>query len=561
MATTLTRDLVVLGAARAASVANGLRLALRRARLRVATALVVGVLFWAGLFYLFYCGFAFINTFADFKALVLGYLFGLFFVTLMVMLALSNAIISYLGLFRSRETAFLMSQPVSADSVFAYKFGESLVFSSWAFLLLGTPLLVAYGVTSDVPWYFYIAFVVFFPPFVVVPAAMGTLVSLLVAAYVPRTRLGWLLALVGVAAVVTVGVLILPLRGAGGVLPFSDAQLRLFFARLRFTQGHLLPSTWITEGILAAARADLPRATFYLLVLLSNALFASLVAYGVAGRLYARAWHRAQSGRRRRRRVSRRRLDAMVHRAFFCLSWPARLLIVKDLRTFRRDAAQWSQFVIFFGILAAYIGNLRTLAYHLKAERFRAMVSLLNLSVVAMVVATFACRFVFPLVSLEGRNFWLLGLAPIRRRSVLVGKFVFAAAGAAVVSLALVVTSDLLLRSPVQVVLLDLFGMLLMSLGIAGISVGLGARLPDLEEDNPSKIAAGFGGTLNLIVSLFYIAIIVVLMGVPARLVFAGQVSATAATAWRVLAALGVTALAVTIPLVLGIRHFRRMEF
>ena len=33
---------------------------------------------------------------------------------------------------------------------------------------------------------------------------------------------------------------------------------------------------------------------------------------------------------------------------------PLRLLLVKDLRLFRRDISQWSQFVIFFGLLGLY---------------------------------------------------------------------------------------------------------------------------------------------------------------------------------------------------------------
>ena len=60
-------------------------------------------------------------------------------------------------------------------------------------------------------------------------------------------------------------------------------------------------------------------------------------------------------------------------------------------------------------------------------------------------------------------------------------------------------------------------------LGLSGISVGLGARLPNLRESDPSKIAAGFGGTLNLLVSLVFIFAIVTALAVPCHLYFAGQ--------------------------------------
>ena len=60
-------------------------------------------------------------------------------------------------------------------------------------------------------------------------------------------------------------------------------------------------------------------------------------------------------------------------------------------------------------------------------------------------------------------------------------------------------------------------------MGLSGISVGLGARLPNLRETDPSKIAVGFGGTLNLLVSLVFIFAIVTALAVPCHLYFLGQ--------------------------------------
>ena len=37
------------------------------------------------------------------------------------------------------------------------------------------------------------------------------------------------------------------------------------------------------------------------------------------------------------------------------------------------------------------------------------MVSFLNLAVVGLLLSTFTTRFVFPMISLEGRRFWILG--------------------------------------------------------------------------------------------------------------------------------------------------------
>ena len=90
-----------------------------------------------------------------------------------------------------------------------------------------------------------------------------------------------------------------------------------------------------------------------------------------------------------------------------------RLLIVKDLRLFRRDPVQWSQFMIFFGLLALYFANIRRFSYDVNYTAWVNMISFLNLAVVGLILSTFTTRFIFPMISLEGRRFWILGMLPV----------------------------------------------------------------------------------------------------------------------------------------------------
>ena len=87
----------------------------------------------------------------------------------------------------------------------------------------------------------------------------------------------------------------------------------------------------------------------------------------------------------------------------------------------------------------------------------------------------------------------------------------------------LVVLSDLMLGMGPLMIALHVAMVAVLCLGLSGISVGLGARLPNLRESDPSKIAAGFGGTLNLLVSLVFIFAIVTALAVPCHLYFLGQ--------------------------------------
>src|SRR5205814_10732377 len=86
---------------------------------------------------------------------IVGIIFDLMFLTLGVMLVFSTGLILHGSLFAQAETAFLLSKPVRADRVFAYKFQGAVAFSSWAFLILGGPVLIAYGLVCTAPLSFY----------------------------------------------------------------------------------------------------------------------------------------------------------------------------------------------------------------------------------------------------------------------------------------------------------------------------------------------------------------------------------------------------------------------
>ena len=64
---------------------------------KIVVILLSAALLWGGLFMLFLSGFRFLSsdTLMDFRALVIGVMFAVFFLSLFVMLVFSNGIIAY----------------------------------------------------------------------------------------------------------------------------------------------------------------------------------------------------------------------------------------------------------------------------------------------------------------------------------------------------------------------------------------------------------------------------------------------------------------------------------
>src|SRR5207302_11465397 len=119
-----------------------------------------------------------------------------------------------------------------------------------------------------------------------------------------------------------------------------------------------------------------------------------------------------------------------------------------DFRTFRRDPAQWGQILIFLGLAALVFANLRSAYYQEVARPFQNGISLLNLTATGFLMCAYTGRFIYPMLSLEGRKFWILGLLPLEREKLLWGKFYFSAIGTLVMGEVMCNLSDLVLGMP-----------------------------------------------------------------------------------------------------------------
>ena len=140
----------------------------------------------------------------------------------------------------------------------------------------------------------------------------------------------------------------------------------------------------------------------------------------------------------------------------------------------------------------------------------------------------------------------------------------------------LILISDLALGVPLKIAGVHQWTCLLLCLGLSGIAVGLGARLPSLREESPSRIAAGFGGTLNLVASTLYVLVIVVLTAMPFHFYLAADASRAGSLPhvtqtllfWLRIWMIGgmgdglvISLTATILPLQIGFRAFRRLEF
>jgi ABC-2 type transport system permease protein len=564
---------------RAALAWHALKSMLASARLRLTLVVVLSAMFWGSLYGLFVEAFTFLDAL---HAEVVPLLFNAFYSSLMVMLVFSSAILLYAGLYCSPEAKLLLTLPVREETIYGHKFQEALWFSCWGFILLGSPMLAAYGTVRGSAWPYFVMILPFMVSFAIIPAAWGAICCLAMVAWMPRLRVHALsLALTaGCLAAIWLG---WSLMGRNPADPLSPAWLERTFARLAITEQKLLPSWWLSSGLIEAASvgrrdtdsaAALAESARFLALLVANALFFQLLAGWLARVAYRRGFSQLVSEHPARRRRPIRWFDRALASAGPAGGRPLRLLLVKDLRLFRRDVSQWSQFVIFFGLLGLYFLNLRSFHYN---AGYASMIGFLNLAVVGLILSTFTTRFVYPMISLEGRRFWILGLLPVHRDQIVWSKFLFSFVGGLVPCCGLVLLSDSMLGLPWPLIAQHELCCAVLCMGLSGIAVGLGARMPELRESSPAKISSGFGGTLSLVISSLFIMTVVIVAAIPAHAHLFQQARSAGGVAlasrglldWAagpggvatsLAIVIGLGGVATALPLALGLRAFRRLE-
>jgi len=345
--------------------------------------------------------------------------------------------------------------------------------------------------------------------------------------------------------------------------------------KTRFAQFPFLPSYWLSSSVLQWAEGALSLAGFFALVLLSNVLLFGFLSFTKLGNFYYDAASRVQSrasvwGQWEWFRASLRRAKQFSYPTGaaekiinFFLGWlgcDTRALLVKDIRMFWRDTAQWGQSVLLFGLLSVYVINLRHFTSQLTNPFWVHLVSYLNLGACSLNLATLTTRFVYPQFSLEGRRLWIVGLAPMGLPRVVKTKYCLASCASLVVTLSLVILSSCLLNMALDRVVFFGAVIAVMTFTLNGLAAGLGVLYPNFKETNPSKIVSGFGGTFCLVLSFLYILASVLLLALgSAEIANEGRLQMTAVVS--ITSFIVLSFLLGWLPLKLGLRSLRHFEF
>jgi ABC-2 type transport system permease protein len=518
---------------------------------------------------LFYWTFEFLLGQEVFGPPLVERLLGMVLMAFFSMLVFSNLIITLTTTYISKEVEFLMGHPLAYRQIFSVKLCESIFYSSWAFALLSLPIFVAYGAARHVGLKFYGGTVLLIIPFTIIPGALGALITMVLSAFFPARKTRTLSAALFIVIIMMTILMVRLVGGRQFMLQTGDVDFERIMSYLTVGSIPIFPNYWFAQGTLALADGRWGDFFYWFAMLASTAMMVVQACLWLIGPLYYRGWSLSRESSKVEVTKGRSVIDRIG--AWLPLGRSDRAILVKDLKTFCRDPAQWTQLIIVFSMLAIYVVCLRqavrsTAAIDMLLPKWRMILSFLTIGGTCFILSIVTTRFSYPMLSLEGRQYWIIGLAPVARTRLVWEKFILTWLVSFILAEALMVLSNFLIDTGTGILWLSVTTVLLVSLGLSSLSIGLGAMTPNFKEDNPARIANGLGGTINVVLSLIYIGLVVALsIPLGARAVL-GNMYESGGFMGRVvlLSILGlavVHAAVIILPMYFGLRRWRRIEF
>lgn len=429
-------------------------------------------------------------------------------------LLLSNLIGSLSTFFLARDLDMLVAAPVEWGHFYVAKLAETVIHASWMVALLALPLLSAYAIVwHGGPLFVLVAAGALIPLFVI-PGVLGSAITLILVNVFPARRTRDIL---GLVTVIAVGGLAMFIRLAGPeqlARPEGFQNLVDFVAVLRAPSHPLLPSEWARAMImnwLTRVGDPLPIALLW-----TTAGAFVVIGGSLHRRWYTQGFARAQEGADKFVRGAR--WGNAARRVLVGMPATRREFILKDLRVFFRDSTQWSQLILLAVLVPVMLLNVQMLPLF-SGERVPVPLVTIILFVTqglsGFVIAGTAERLVFPAVSLEGRQLWLLRSSPLDPRAMLRSKYLVGVLPLLVLALALTITTNRILHASDFMMLVSVGTVVAYTLAVGGLALGMGTLFPQFDTENAAQIATSFGGLVFMLLAVTLLGAVIVLEAWP----------------------------------------------
>ena len=167
--------------------------------------------------------------------------------TFLSMLLFSNLVASLSTYFLARDLDLIHATPVSRDAFFFARLIQTTVNSSWMVLFFSLPIFAAYGSVFGGGWVLYVWIGLILPLFLVIPAALGIVITHLLVYFLPAKRIRDVLFFIGLIAFAVMFFLFRFSQPERLVQPESFGNFMQFLSAMETPSSPFLPSSWSAD--------------------------------------------------------------------------------------------------------------------------------------------------------------------------------------------------------------------------------------------------------------------------------------------------------------------------
>jgi ABC-2 type transport system permease protein len=463
-------------------------------------------IFLTGTFFFFFRIFVFLAPIEVIGTIIADKLISYSFFIFTLLLFMSNGITALSTLYHSSELDYLHSTPLQPFHIFSLKLIETIFYSSWATLIGGIPIIFSYLIAFSRLQIKTILIVFPLLAFILIPSGLGVSIVIILKKINPSWTVKQLAAVLGTLCVFFVFIYIQTTPYNFTVPDTLNIEaINQFVQNLKISNPYF-PNEWFYNCASALANNNFGVYAKNLALLLSGSLISISIAFIFSNAFYRLSWMSSESNS----------VSVLIHKKLLLNKLPKILnMLQKDLKIFLRSPLQWSQLMIIGVLLVIYTFSLRRTPLYVRDPFWLSVFALVNTGFIGYITATLSLRFVYPGVSMEGRNWWSLRSSPLSPELILHSKGVLFLLINLIIAESVTILSNIILVNYPTIVFLSALLCAIFSLVSVYLSISLGTVFADLKETNPAKIASGAGGLLAAAINLLYIAISMALFATP----------------------------------------------
>jgi hypothetical protein len=425
-----------------------------------------------------------------------------FLLTFLILLFASVAI-AYRALFSSPDLTSWLTAPIPLRAVLLYRLAEVTRTCGELYLFGFLPAFLALGVVAGSGALYYLPLLALSVSLVGASAGISTMLVLLFVRHMRSRTVKEAVTVVFIAlaflGIVAVHLMPTGTAGMGMVASYPKLSGLLLLAQ---------PGTLVAWATVPTSFADLGGAAVPALLLLGISLAVILISIPVGERVYLEAYTRSQTAILRKRGTGIGRLLTLP---LFAPA-PVRAIFMKDLRTISRDLGEG--FRLCFGTCLAVLSLMLGLGVFKTTKLIGGLADAEISAMSFLITLVLAYAFFLSLYGFarERKAFWILHSAPVDRRQIAAAKTLVGLLPSLVIIELIWLAAGVLLRYPVDVLVVGMVAVAGALPGVSAIGVLLGAEFAKSGAASSGKFDQGGGEPFFGLVEIGYLAVVV---GIP----------------------------------------------